>query len=44
MEIFVFDDELEFYRSLSDDDLLVRVRIGDYKAVAVLLERLMEGA
>lgn len=38
----MFDDELEFYRSLSNDELFEKARMGDYKAITTLLERIME--
>lgn len=37
----MFDDEIELYRSMSNEELLERVKLNDMKAVAILLERLM---
>lgn len=37
----MFDDEIELYQKMSDDELLDRVKLNDYKAVATLLERLL---
>ena len=37
----MFDDELALYRSMSNEELLERVKHNDWKAVATLLERLM---
>lgn len=37
----MFDDEIELYQKMSDDELLARARLNDYRAVATLLERLM---
>jgi len=37
----MFDDEIELYRSMTDEELLESVRHNDWKAVAILLERLM---
>lgn len=38
----MFDDEIIYYRSLSNDELFEKARMGDYKAIVVLLERAME--
>ncbi len=38
----MFDDELSHYRSLSNEELLEKAKMNDWKAVAVLLERIME--
>jgi len=38
----MFDDEIIYYRSLSNDELFEKARMGDYKAITTLLERIME--